>query len=48
MAQTLAELATDGRIDAGWADALAPVQDTITSLGERLRSEQEAGHGYLP
>lgn len=48
MAQTLAELATDGRIDAGWADALAPVQDTITSLGERLRCEQEAGHGYLP
>ncbi|AZS47601.1 uracil-DNA glycosylase [Microbacterium oxydans] len=48
MAQTLAELAADGRIDAGWADALAPVQDTITSLGERLRSEQEAGHGYLP
>ncbi|MFJ6531808.1 uracil-DNA glycosylase [Microbacterium sp. NPDC091662] len=48
MGQTLAELAEDGRIDAGWAEALAPVQDTITSLGKRLREEQEAGRGYLP
>ncbi|MGH3688581.1 MAG: uracil-DNA glycosylase [Microbacterium sp.] len=48
MAQTLAQLAGDGRIDAGWAEALAPVQETITALGERLRAEQEAGHGYLP
>lgn len=48
MAQTLAELAAEGRIDAGWAAALAPVQDTITALGERLRAEQQAGHGYLP
>lgn len=48
MAQTLAELAAEGRIDAGWAEALAPVQDTITALGERLRAEQQAGHGYLP
>lgn len=48
MAQTLAQLAADGRIDAGWAEALAPVQDTITGLGERLRAEQEAGHDYLP
>lgn len=48
MARSLAELAADGQIDAGWAEALAPVQDTITELGERLRAEQEAGHGYLP
>lgn len=48
MAQTLAELAAEGRIDEGWAEALAPVQDTITELGERLRAEQQAGHGYLP
>ncbi|KJL18298.1 Uracil-DNA glycosylase [Microbacterium oxydans] len=48
MAQTLAQLAADGRIDAGWAEALAPVQDTITGLGERLRAEQEAGRDYLP
>ncbi|MFB8190133.1 uracil-DNA glycosylase [Microbacterium sp. NPDC055988] len=48
MAPSLAELAADGRIDAGWAEALAPVQDTITEIGERLRAEQAAGHGYLP
>ncbi|MEV4666950.1 uracil-DNA glycosylase [Microbacterium sp. LWO12-1.2] len=48
MARTLAELADDGLIDAGWAQALAPVQDDITALGERLRAEQEAGRGYLP
>ena len=48
MARTLSELADDGLIDAGWAEALAPVQETITALGVRLRAEQEAGHGYLP
>jgi uracil-DNA glycosylase len=48
MARTLAALAADGLIDAGWAEALAPVQETITELGERLRTEQEAGRGYLP
>ena len=48
MPRTLAELADDGQIDAGWARALAPAQETITALGERLRAEQEAGHGYLP
>lgn len=46
--RTLAELADERLIDAGWAEALAPVQDTITALGERLRAEQAAGHGYLP
>lgn len=48
MARTLAELAEDGRIDSGWAEALAPVQDEISALGERLRGEQAAGRGYLP
>lgn len=48
MPQTLAELAASGRIDPGWADALAPVQPVITELGERLRAEQAAGRGYLP
>lgn len=48
MARTLAELADDGQIDAGWAQALAPVQDDITALGDRLRAEQDAGRGYLP
>lgn len=47
-ARTLAELADDGLIDPGWADALAPAQQTITALGERLRDEQAAGRGYLP
>ncbi|ALX66726.1 uracil-DNA glycosylase [Microbacterium sp. XT11] len=46
--RTLAELAEDGQIDAGWAEALAPAQGTITALGERLRAEQAAGRGYLP
>src|SRR5690606_37443225 len=45
---TLAQLADAGRIDHGWADALAPLQPLITELGERLRAEQTAGHGYLP
>jgi uracil-DNA glycosylase len=48
MAHTLAELAASGQIDGGWAEALAPVQDRITVLGERLREEQAAGRGYLP
>ncbi|MFS0852442.1 uracil-DNA glycosylase [Microbacterium sp. 179-I 3D4 NHS] len=48
MARSLAELAEDGLMDPGWAAALAPVQGTITSLGERLREEQAAGRGYLP
>ncbi|MFK4760565.1 uracil-DNA glycosylase [Microbacterium sp. ZW T5_45] len=47
-ARTLAELAADGEIDPGWADALAPAQDVITGLGERLRAEQASGNGYLP
>ena len=46
--RTLAELAADGEIDAGWAEALAPMQDVISGLGDRLRGEQEAGRGYLP
>ncbi|MFD5215828.1 uracil-DNA glycosylase [Microbacterium sp. NPDC058345] len=48
MPRSLAELAADGRIDPGWAEALAPVQPLITDLGDRLRAEQAAGRGYLP
>lgn len=48
MARTLAELAADGQIDPGWAEALAPAQGIVTELGERLRAEQAAGRGYLP
>ncbi|MGX1585265.1 uracil-DNA glycosylase [Microbacterium sp. NPDC055502] len=44
----LAELARDGLIDPGWAEALGPAQERITALGERLRAEQAAGRGYLP
>ncbi|WP_082914197.1 uracil-DNA glycosylase [Microbacterium sp. H83] len=35
-------------MDPGWARALAPAQDVVTTLGERLRAEQAAGRGYLP
>lgn len=46
--RTLVELAEAGEIDRGWADALAPAQDVISGLGERLRAEQAEGRGYLP
>ncbi|GAA5148844.1 uracil-DNA glycosylase [Microbacterium pseudoresistens] len=48
MARTLAELAADGQIDPGWADALAPAGGLIAELGDRLRAENAAGRGYLP
>jgi len=32
----------------GWADVLAPVADTIATLGDRLRAEQAAGHRFAP
>jgi uracil-DNA glycosylase len=32
----------------GWAAVLAPVADTITALGERLRAEQAAGRPFAP
>ena len=48
MARSLAQLAEDGLIDAGWAHALEPVAPDIAALGERLRAEVAAGRGYLP
>ncbi|WP_309103311.1 uracil-DNA glycosylase [Microbacterium sp.] len=48
MPKSLAELASDGVIDAGWAEALAPMQGVIADLGERLRAEKAEGRGYLP
>jgi uracil-DNA glycosylase len=48
MAQSLPELADAGLIDAGWAQALAPVAPDIAALGERLRAEVAAGRPYLP
>jgi uracil-DNA glycosylase len=35
-------------VDDGWAQALAPVSDQITQLGQFLRDEIAAGHRYLP
>ncbi|MCI6574690.1 MAG: uracil-DNA glycosylase [Actinomycetaceae bacterium] len=31
-----------------WAQALAPMEDAIHAMGDFLRSEIAAGHGYLP
>ena len=36
------------QIDPGWADALAPVADRITAMGDFLRAEVAAGRSYLP
>ena len=35
-------------VEPGWAEALAPVADRITAMGEFLRSEVAAGRRYLP
>lgn len=35
-------------IDPGWAKVLTPVAEQITAMGEFLRTELEAGRGYLP
>ena len=43
MARPLSEL-----VDPGWARALAPVSNTITTVGDFLRAEVAAGRGYLP
>ena len=31
-----------------WAEALAPVEDTVAKMGEFLRAEIAAGRPYLP
>lgn len=38
----------DELVGPGWADALAPVESTVRSLGDFLRAETAAGRGYLP
>src|SRR6187399_47258 len=48
MPMSLPELAEAGMMDAGWADALAPVAEDISALGTRLRAEVAEGRGYLP
>ncbi|WP_127782692.1 uracil-DNA glycosylase [Rhodococcus sp. X156] len=35
-------------VEAGWAQALAPVADNIAEMGEFLRAEVAAGRRYLP
>ncbi|WP_213813946.1 uracil-DNA glycosylase [Glaciihabitans sp. dw_435] len=35
-------------VDPGWARALEPVAPTVAALGDFLREEVAAGHGYLP
>ncbi|CAM3749884.1 uracil-DNA glycosylase [Smaragdicoccus niigatensis] len=35
-------------VEAGWAQALAPVAEQIAAMGEFLRAENAAGRGYLP
>ncbi len=42
-AQPLTEL-----VHPSWAQALEPVAGTIAAMGEYLRAEVAAGHGYLP
>lgn len=36
------------QIDPGWAQALTPVHPQIAAMGDWLRAEVRAGHGYLP
>lgn len=35
-------------VEFGWARALEPVAPNIAAMGEYLRAENAAGHGYLP
>jgi uracil-DNA glycosylase len=35
-------------VEAGWAEALAPVADKIAAMGDFLRAEIAAGRTYLP
>lgn len=48
MRHSLADLASDGSMDAAWATALQPVEDDIHRLGDFLRQETAEGRGYLP
>jgi uracil-DNA glycosylase len=38
----------DEVVESGWADALAPVADRITAMGDFLRAEVAGGRRYLP
>ena len=41
-------VAVSEMVETGWADALAPVTEQITSAGRFLRAEIAAGRRYLP
>lgn len=43
-----AQLAAAGRMDAGWADALAPVADRLVTIEKWLGAETAAGAEWLP
>lgn len=45
LSRPLTQLADEGLIDRGWAEALTPVGEVIVELGEKLRAEPA---GYLP
>ncbi|MDH2445231.1 uracil-DNA glycosylase [Amnibacterium sp. CER49] len=44
----LADLAAEGRIDPGWADALAPAEPALLAALAFLDTEEAAGHRVLP
>ena len=44
----LAGLVDRGLVAPDWAEALAPVDDTIAAMGRFLREELAAGRSYLP
>jgi uracil-DNA glycosylase len=44
----LAGLVEKGLVAPDWAEALAPVDEQITLMGQFLREEIAAGRGYLP
>ena len=45
---TLTGLVDRGLVAADWAEALAPVEDSIEAMGRFLRQEVAAGRPYLP
>lgn len=48
MSGTLASLVERGLVAPDWAEGLAPVEGDLARMGDFLRAEVAAGHGYLP
>ncbi|GAB2923146.1 uracil-DNA glycosylase [Rhodococcus aerolatus] len=44
----MAGRALSDQVEAGWADALAPVAEQVATMGDFLRAEIAAGQTYLP